>query len=281
MKHLLLDTVQTIGNFFWCLGKCPDLVTENPLKIVRRQIPVCFFERINAGAAVFDGILSKREPGVHFLEFMVFIGKFQSRGTSQNGQIIGRMPLIQPLKKGNRFGRFPTVFGKPEMPAHVGWNLSGNHAVVALMEIDRVGAVLDLGSIFRKGDDHGQVSFGKFRKHMLIGRSIRAAAAQSFYKTAQSSLIFWRIDLQTAVFIKKVSFESPHPGLKFQGQLFIEFGGNGGAVKYGGIRIEFPGKKTGNGVEFFPGFGRTQGKTVVFFVLAHEVRICEKISAVQ
>jgi hypothetical protein len=52
---------------------------------------------------------------------MVFIGKFQSRGTSQNGQIIGRMPLIQPLKKGNRFGRFPTVFGKPEMPAHVGW----------------------------------------------------------------------------------------------------------------------------------------------------------------
>ena len=192
-------------------GKCPDLVTENPLKIVRRQIPVCFFERINAGAAVFDGIMSKREPGVHFLEFMVFIGKFQSRGTSQNGQIIGRMPLIQPLKKGNRFGRFPTVFGKPEMPrAHVGWNLSGNHAVVALMEIDRVGAVLDLGSIFRKGDDHGQVSFGKFRKHMLIGRSIRAADAEFLQNCSKQFDFCWRIDLQTAVFMSKKSPLNPH-----------------------------------------------------------------------
>ena len=204
--------------------------------------------------------MSKREPGVHFLEFMVFIGKFQSRGTSQNGQIIGRMPLIQPLKKGNRFGRFPTVFGKPEMPAHVGWNLSGNHAVVALMEIDRVGAVLDLGSIFRKGDDHGQVSFGKFRKHMLIGRSIRAAAAQSFYKTAQSSLIFWRIDLQTAVFIKKVSFESPHPGLKFQGQLFIEFGGNGGAVKCGESGLNSLVKKRAMELNSFQVLGGRRGK---------------------
>ena len=230
------------------------------------QIAVQLFLGIDAGTAGIHGVQSKIHPGIKLPKLVIFVRIFQGRGAGEDGHIVGSMAFMEPVEKLGNIVDPGTYPGNAQVPANIYRRASRYIAVTAFVQVFGMKAVLDLSGIFGKGDDHGNITFGKFRESFLGGKDIRLGIAKTFFKACHGTGILRGIQAQMAMGVKKTAAVAPQARLKFQSQLFVQPHGDGRTIFCGRVVVEFSGEESGDGIEFFPGLRRTQGKRVIFLV---------------